>query len=104
MPRHFNGPGHADGVLLWQILSEARSGATRYGGERRFAGEGIPYIGTVNITESGIDLDRRLLFPWTRCSWLRPVSYYYFIRGLGIQRAGDFGLSKIYKYLIVRRD
>lgn len=62
LPRHIAGPGHCDGVPLWQILSEARSGATRYGRERRFASEGIPYIGAINITGSGIDLDKRRLF------------------------------------------
>lgn len=62
LPRHIAGLSHCDGVPLWQILSEARSGATRYGQKRRFASEGIPYIGAINITESGIDLDRRHLF------------------------------------------
>jgi type I restriction enzyme M protein len=62
LPRHFKDLGHTDGVPLWQFLSEARSGATRYGKERRFAGEGIPYIGAINITESGIDLGKRRLF------------------------------------------
>lgn len=62
LPRHFNGPGFTDGIPLWQILSEARSGATRYGRERRFSSEGIPFIGAINITEHGIDLERRRLF------------------------------------------
>ncbi len=62
LPRHFSGPGSNDGILLWQVLSEARSGATRYGQERKFSNTGIPYIGAVNITRNGIDLGRRRLF------------------------------------------